>query len=237
MAQVKKVTIFLLTIVALCLFIALPINAVAAGPNTGPQTWSLDSKNDKDSKKLPVSVCQMEKNFGPGDDGQAGNISISGGESFIWVSDQVVENDITIPSGAWIFQFVTDSDWGTQGSKCQIEIGEWDGSFKSLTPPPLALSSRKISTAIYSTLFQSKTITIGKGKLLALRVISLEKAGKKHIIYTGEGNLCSYLRSTQTFSVAPPVPELPAGMLLALGLAGLGIFIFVKRLSPSASCK
>jgi hypothetical protein len=227
MTLVGMKTVTLIAALVLCLIIVLPVSAGAAGTNTGPITWSLDSKLDKDGKKLALSVAQMEKNFGTGDDGQSGSVSISGGKSYIWISDQAAEADITMPNGAWVLQIVTDSDWGTKGSKFQLEIGEWDGSFKSLTPPPQKMSARVNSKVIIGTLFQSGSITIRKKKFIAIKVTNLDTK-HSHIIYTGEGANNSYLRSPETFA-AHPVPELSAGILFALGLAGLSTFIVMRR--------
>jgi hypothetical protein len=233
--RVRKNALALLAVFISALIILLPSIAVAAEPNTGAEIWSLDSKNDRAAKLLPASVSRMEKDYGKGDNGQSGAVTISGGSSYIWVSDQITEADVTISSGAWILQIVTDSDWGAKGSNCQIEIGEWNGAvFNSLTPPPQNLKSRVNSKVIIKTLFQSNSLTIHKGKYLAVRVNSLEKTSKKHIIFTGEGAQTSYLRSPETFAVTA-VPELASGMLLALGLAGLGTFIVIRRKSARKS--
>jgi hypothetical protein len=226
----SRLALCLVALLCCCIFL-FPSAALAAGPNTGPQTWSLDSKNDTDGKKLPASVDQMERNYGTGDDGQSGSLSISGGGYLTWISDQLAQSDMTVPSGAWVLQIVTDSDWGTVGSNCQIEIGEWNGvSFISQTPPPQTVKVRGRSTVFIFTLFQTQSITIHAGKYMALRIKSLEPAGKVHIIYTGEDTRNSFLRSPETFA-SIPVPELTAGVLLALGLGGLGMFIFLRRKS------
>ncbi len=226
----KKVGLALLAILTLLLIILAPSVIMASGINTGPQTWSLDSKNDTDSQKLPPSVSQMERNYGPGDDGQSGSVIINGGSSYVWIADQPAEYDVTFPSGAWVLQIVTDADWGTKGSLCQMEIVEWNGiTFNSLTPLPQNVSSRVNSTVIIKTLFQTGSLTIHKGRYLALRIKNLETLGKNHIVYTGEGVNNSYLRSPETTSLFAPLPELPAGLLLALGLAGLGTFIVIRH--------
>jgi hypothetical protein len=232
---VKKTALSVLIALVICLsFLFLPA-AQAVGSNTGPQTWSLDSKNDKDSKTLPASICQMEKNNGPGDNGQSGSVTISGGTSYIWMADQAAAHDVTFSNGAWVLQIVTDSDWGTKGSKCQIEIGEWNGTtFSSLTPPPQTLRTRMNSNVLIITLFQSSSITVHQACYLSIKVTSLEKASKKHTIYTGEDKYNSYLRSTES-DVGYPLPEPSAGILLALGLAGLGTYILVRRKSANKS--
>jgi hypothetical protein len=225
----KNLTIIsLISILVLVCVVVLPFSVQAEGINTGPYTWSLDSKNDKDAKLLPSGVSQMEKNYGTGDNGQSGKIIIASGKSFIWISDQLIENDITVSSGAWILQIITDSDWGTKGNKCQIEIGEWNGKFKSLTPPPQDEKTWGAPTVVVKTLFQSESLTIGGNKYLAIRVTNL--SSKSHTIYTGEKGSCSFLRSPETYTTTP-LPELSSAILLTIGLAGLAAFVVLKRKS------
>lgn len=216
-----------LVLVLVCI-VALPLNAAApATENTGPYLWSLDSKNDKNAQKLPALVSLMEKNYGPGDNGQSGKVTIAAGKSYIWVSDQSAQANIAVPSGAWVLQIVTDTDWGTRGNKCRIEIGEWNGSFKSLTPLPQTIKSDISTTVIIKTLFQNKSLTIHKNTHLALKVTNLEIT-RGHVIYTGEKEYCSFLRSPETYTTSP-LPELASGILLTIGLAGLGTFIIIRR--------
>lgn len=218
--------IAVLTILYVFLF---PFNAEATAINTGPYTWSLDSKNDKNARILPAAVSLMEKNHGPGDDGQSGRVTLNAGSSYIWITDQVTENDITVPSGIWILQIVTDSDWGTKGNKCQIEIGEWDGSFTPLTHKPLPLETWGAQSLVVVSLFQSTSLTIGENKHLALRVTNLEDK-LNHVIHTGENQYCSFLRSPETYTTTP-LPEMESGILLIIGIAGLATFVILKRKS------
>jgi hypothetical protein len=219
----------LIAVLVMVYIFVFPVNAEAAKVNTGAEMWSLDSKNDKDAKKLPAGVSQMETNYGPGDNGQSGKVTIAAGKSYIWISDKIVENSITISSGAWILQIITDSDWGTKGNKCLMEIGEWDGKFKSLTLPPQTIKNKYYPKLIIETLFQTESLSIEGNKHLALRITNLETT-HSHIVYTGEGDYCSYLRSPETYTTTP-LPELSSGILLTIGLAGLAAFVIVKRKS------
>jgi hypothetical protein len=220
-------------VMIICCIFLFPSVAMAAEPNTGPQTWSLDSNHDNNGIQLPGSVYQMKKNAGLGSYKPSGSVNIPSGGSSVWISNRAAETDIVIPVGDWLLQMVTDSDWGTNGDKCQIEIGEWDGShFILLTPKPLDLKAIYRNSFLIVKLYHTYDLFINKGNYLALRVTNLEvsKTKKYHTVCTGTGTQNSFLRSTQTFSIVV-LPEPAAGVLLAIGLVGLGSFFVMRRKS------
>jgi hypothetical protein len=219
-----------ITMIVFCLLLTLPMGILAAGSNTGPQSWSFDSGN------VGTLTSRMEKNWGPGDNGQTGSITISGsaGTNYhIWVADQIADGSITYTSGAWIFMISTNQDWGTNGSLCDVEIGYWNGSYHSLTSAP-SITHRGRSTILIETLVQSTTLTIPNGTYLAVKLIN--QTGSNRIVYTAENSQNSYLRSPET-DPAYPLPELSTSILMALGLGGLGSFILWQRQKARSNIK
>jgi hypothetical protein len=205
---------------------------------TAPQVWSLDSESLSGS-------FQMEKNYGPGDDGQTGSLSISPQGTIYWIADQQAQDDVTFDLGIWNLQLSTDADWGTKGSACYMEIGYWDGTFHTLTPSPVLKSGSHAFTPpfgpayyiITKRLIQDGTITVPDGTYLAVQITNQlpvsPAADNSRTINTGEDDFNSSLRSPQT-DPGYPLPELAAGLLLTLGLAGLGVFVIVRRKSAKA---
>jgi len=214
---------------------AIPVFATDP-ETTAPQIWSFDSDS------LSGSVYQMEKNQGPGDDGQSGYVTIAAGDDQIWIADEVALADVTYPSGSWVLFLSTNQAWGTQGADCDFQIGSWDPddlSFTQLTPDGADLHARGknfiTDTETWSILgerwVQSESIMIPEGTYLAIKIIN--GTGGSRNVNTGEYKYCTYLRSPET-DPGYPLPEIAAGSLLALGLAGLGAFIIIRRRSAKA---
>jgi hypothetical protein len=219
--------ILIITVLVLGILIALPVSTVFAEDNTGPQTWSLNSKLIKSP-----SVYEMNKNYGPTDFGQSGQVSLNYLQKKYWVSDQKTQVDLTFPSGVWMLQMRTDSDWGIQGSQCKMEVGEWNGTaFNSLTPAPQNITSTYNADTKYLVirLNQSASITMLKNNYMAIKITNVDI--DSHIIHTGEGIYNSFLRSPETGSNFVVLPEIPAGFLLGIGLTGLIGLIYIKRKS------
>jgi hypothetical protein len=219
----KMKFIILLMVFVLSLFVALPLSTTSAD-NTGPQTWSLNSKLVQSP-----SVYEMIKNYGSGDVGQSGMVSFNYLQNKYWVSNQKTLVDLTFPSGVWVLQLRTDSDWGNQGSQCKIEIGEWDGAFHSLTPSPQNITSSYNTSTKYLVIMltQSASITMRQNTYMTLKITNLDV--DSHIVRTGEGVFNSYLRSPETGSNFVVLPEIPTGFLLGIGLTGLVGLVYIKR--------
>jgi hypothetical protein len=235
----KKMMVSLALVLALCLVLAIP----ASAGSLGDQNWQLDSE------QITEGVYQMEKTGGPGDDGQGSsspepnveflNILPDESNSIVWISDQESEG-VTFPAGDyWIMRLATDITWN-QGTfkKCLAEIGQWssNGGFEPLTGAfiPVAYNSVSGSTTakILEWNFQMTDITIEQYKYLALRITN--KDTLTHKIYTGEKDQASCINSPQS-DPGYPTPEIAAGVLFGLGLAGVGTFIMVRKKKGKAS--
>ncbi|HSW58355.1 MAG TPA: hypothetical protein VLH15_08140 [Dehalococcoidales bacterium] len=213
----KRIITVLSMVVILSLMLAMPAMAGS------PQVWQLDAE-------MTTAGFQMEKNGGPGDDGQTGQVIVGAGQSFIWIADQVALANVTFSSGHWKLDLVSDADWGTQADLLYAEVGQWDGTtftmleddatLKSVTPqsPPGVL--------IIEVKVQSGAITINNGNWLALRLTNNSNLART--VYTGEGNEASCVTSPNT-DPGYPIPELAAGILLGAGVLGLGGYLLMRR--------
>ncbi|HSW56945.1 MAG TPA: hypothetical protein VLH15_00925 [Dehalococcoidales bacterium] len=167
----------------------------------GSQRWNLNSN------------LIMKKNGA-----QSGFVEfgIAEGLEHIWLSDQAAQTDVTFPAGDWLIHLVTE-DWD---SECQAQIGESDGTtFNPFnTVPAMGSQNGNIITFTINT-----GGTVPQGNYLALKIFTAD--GSRIIT---EGN--SYLKSPSS-DPGYPLPELAAGILLGLGLAGLGAYLALRRRS------
>jgi hypothetical protein len=221
----KKVLLIGLSIVAL--ISALFIGATAAATaNQGAQVWQLD-------KETTVPGYQMEKNEGPGDDGQTGSVAIASGTSLMWIADEVALTDVTFSAdGAWKVELATDSEWiDKNATGCKILIGEWDNTlgfvaFSSVFDVKSITWSTSVGKYIFELKGQSDDETVYTGKNLAIEITNDDAIS--HTIYTGEGNKASCLTSPQN-DPGYPLPEIAAGILLGGGLIGLVGYVALRK--------
>jgi hypothetical protein len=235
----KRTLVLILAIVALVSTFVISVPALA---DAGRQTWQLDSET------TPAGY-QMEKNYGPGDDGQTGSVTILNGNNAIWIADQAATKKVVFSSGQWVVEFVTESDWGIDAANCNVEIGYWDGSFHpaatilKYSDYDVQVDTSKLITTLKK---QAGEIVIPKFAYLAVQIqnneSSLSNPNGYHIVYTGEKDetnpnqpsLASCVTSPQT-DPGYPVPEVSAVILLGGGLIGLAAFVIIRKKNASVS--
>jgi len=228
----KKVFLLGLSIIALISSLLVGATA-AASADGGAQVWQLDSETT-------TPGYQMEKNYGPGDNGQttpSPAISLAPYGSLIWIADQPAETDVTFAAlGAWKFELSTDSLWkDVIASGLGVSIGEWDGTFtpfSSLYKLGGVSWDTAIGKYVMEVTGQNSDETVHLNKYLALKITNNDT--KTHIIYTGEGNEATCLTSPQN-DPGYPLPEIAAGILLGGGLIGLVSFIVIRKKKSAAT--
>jgi hypothetical protein len=137
----------------------------------------------------------------------------------MWLNDQAANADVTFPHGTWTLIFVT-TDWGA--GNCLVQIGDYEADgdhFNAFNSSPAAGS--------YSDGIITVTVTtdgvVRQNHYLALSIVNA--SGLSQTIIT-EGD--SYLAPPEG-SPDYPLPEMAAGLLLGLGLAGITGFVVIRR--------
>jgi hypothetical protein len=232
----KRLVLALSLVLVLCLVLAIP--TFAAGPHPGRQTWHLDEEDPVTNAAYATVILpgpfQMEKNGGPGDGTQSGQVIVPTGEQAIWVADQMAMADVTFTNGDWVVDLVTDADWGVLGDLCFVEIGQWDGAafFQLLPSGSYSFTYDFIpiggQVGLVKVVVQTGALTVDDGKWLAVRITNQDPNPNGHIIYTGEKEFASCVSSPQT-DPGYPLPELATGILLGAGILALGGFILFRR--------
>jgi hypothetical protein len=197
------------------------------GPNPGPQTWQLDSE------PTPAGY-QMERTAGSGDNGQTGEVPILINQTITWIADEVAGSSVTFSSGTWSIEFATESDWGTEGDNCEVTFGKWTAgvysSIATLVKSETGWDEDGINY-IFKLERQIGAKTIPAGSYLAVQITNNDSTD--HTIYTGEYEKASCIKSPQT-DPGYPLPEMAAGLMLGLGVAGLAVFVIIKRRKTGA---
>jgi hypothetical protein len=202
-------------------------------PATSAQVWQLDSETT-------TPGYEMEKTGGPGDDGQTGSVVIGSFGSHLWIADQAAMADVTFAAdGAWKVELSTDSPWiDDEASGCSVQIGQWDGtmftSFSSVFDVFSVTWDTSTGKYVFELKGQSGEETVDMGNYLAVQICNTDSI--MHTVYTGEGTYSSCITSPQN-DPGYPLPELAAGILAGLGLAGLAVYIIIKRKRTSTGAE
>jgi hypothetical protein len=171
---------------------------------------------------------------------ELGGVGLNPAATGIWLSEPA-EDTTTYEAGDWTLLVHTPQSWSDQPT---VKVGLWDGSditgpyasFSSWTweyipgaptNPPGPYPNFEYTIKLHS----SQPIVIDTGDYLALQITNQDS--EEVVIVT-----CHKVGGT--YLVPPPttpsesVPELPAGLLLGIGLAGVGTFVVIKRRKASS---
>jgi len=193
--------------------------ATAAQP-CNSQRWDLDS----DSHPVVEGKKLMEK---PTSTTPEGSVPIGPNDVIKWLVAEPAQTDVTFPGGSWFIYLETTDNWG---DNCIASIGGWSletaGWYDIAT---VTGTSWSFDGGILMVEVQTGSGTIYSGDYLGLKVRST--ASESNTVVT---NGDSYMLSPCT-DPGYPLPEIAAGILLGLGLAGLGGYLGVRRLRTSRS--
>ena len=207
------------TLLAVILLLSMTTIAIAAS-----QLWYLDSASHAEEAGRTV----MEKTIGA----QSGSVSIGAGSENIWLAEHNTTGDAIFPGGSWIIEIGTDSDWGTQGDKCEMIVGGWDADLSSHASHWYDILSTTAATVTWSgsgehhilkVELQAGPATIDAGDYLALKIKNDDSSS--HEIHTDGG---SSVRSSDS-DPGYPVPELATVALMGAGLLFLGGYVALRK--------
>jgi hypothetical protein len=142
-----------------------------------------------------------------------GIVIIPAGQTVLFLSDRAAETPVTFPEGEWSVIIKTDSDWS---GYCSLAIEE-------CTPPGGNLVANSESAFSMSLTTYCQSFTVRYGYYIGIRITNQDVID--HSCFVDGG---SYIRAPQG-EPSNPVPEVPAGMLFGIGLAGLSGFILIKK--------
>jgi|GEM_PF-974061 len=146
---------------------------------------------------------------------QRGSVPVENGATVTWLSNQKSDTPVIFNSGDWKVYLNTKDLTGNYS----IQIGESDGTSHGFTAFTVAVNGTDNGQPLSLTFNTGGTVA--KGHYLALQVTN---TGTGSVITDGSSYLTAP-SSTPTY----PVPEMSAGFLLGLGLAGIGGFVFLRR--------
>ena len=156
--------------------------------NTSPQTWNLHSKAVSGGYIMDQAISSANK-------GEVNLVTITGGASTLWISDQAFLNDTQYSGGVWHILIFSLSDWGinegkNDGSLCRVEVGTWNGTnFKPFTLS--SLGTIYSLPSIRKTLAQKTAGIVYAIEYLAIQVSNADS--NSHAVYTAETGSGSYV--------------------------------------------
>jgi hypothetical protein len=175
----------------------------------GNQVWYLDST----VSPFSVGCLNMEK-AGT----QSDSVLVGGGSGVTWLSDQTASTPVVYDAGTWSLRLETSDLTGNYS----IVLGESSGG-GSFTPFFMAPETGTFSSVPVTLSIPLDSVCVPSGHYLGLQI--LVKSGSGNVITEGG----SYLAAPSGFPLFP-VPEIPTGILLGVGLFGLAAYtIFFRR--------
>jgi len=155
-----------------------------------------------------------------------GSVLIGASASNVWIADEAATTDVTFSGSAWTGQVVFTSAPTGGGSPhtFTVEIGYCTDSNDFTAGGPDATLTGDGTATVFTYTTDAASFTVTNGKYLALRLTN--NSGSGYDVTTGE--TWSYTNSPSS-DPGYPVPELPTIILLSLGLAGLGIYYWLRK--------
>ena len=188
----------------------------------GPDSFTFkanDGQADSNTATVKIIIASNSPHHNLNLIPQNGLVQANGGQLLLR-SDSSVSGSLSFQPGNWIIYLTSGEDWN---NKCSIEIGSWNAANGFVAFTNTKQIDPYISGQEILTLNSPNELSLTNGNYLAVRITNND--GTDHQVITGGS---SYLTAPEGTAPAP-VPEMAAGVLLALGLAGLGAFILIRR--------
>jgi hypothetical protein len=219
----KKLILALAMVLVMVAMLAAP--AFAAPPVPGSHTWYLQNAT--------MVVYANNMNFMQKTQTLSGTVNLASNSSLVWITDDYAHSKITFPNDYWVLRLMTDSDWGTNGNMCDVQLGYYDNVSPFFhTIGPLAASMYASKGILEARPINTPGDVVPSQAYLAIKVTNNDRIS--HDIYCGwdsktkAGVYYSCLTTPQS-DPGFPVPEVAAGLLLGAGLAAVGGFVLIRR--------
>ena len=153
-------------------------------------------------------------------------------ESIDLLMQYPAQDDVTFAAGEWKVVFYADYYEEDYTQVFGINIGEYGPAGEVLgksayQQPGLSMIQSLNSVNSYPLTFyiDREGFTVHQGNYLGITITNHDQHGNSHVIFGGHD---SYLKPPSG-SPSFPVPELPAGILLGIGIVGLRVYALLRR--------
>jgi len=215
--KVKMLGILGVFLLVAALVVGLAGVALAGDENS--TKWLLDSEQTG-------ANFRMERDGGPGDDGQSGGVPVAGGGSTLWIADEAAAVTLGFSTADWAVALYR-SPGAAPVYDVIVDIGVWDGS--SFTSKGTS-TTKTFPSGVYNVSFSYSVsaFTVPGDDWIAFQVTSQEVDG--FTMSTAGGSSIRYPPDDPAY----PVPELATIVLSSVGLAAVGGYVWLRRRGHTA---
>ena len=147
--------------------------------------------------------------------------AVSAGSSLYWMSDESASGNVTFPVGTWTGSGEFNAA-PPAGDFATVWVGHYDG--ETWTAVSSQVLNQSGSDTSFAIAISGTSFTVDSGDYLAMRLVN--DAGSSITLKLGSN--FSYLTSPAS-DPGYPVPELPAVLLVGIGLAALATLFMLNR--------
>jgi hypothetical protein len=203
--------------VLVILVAAVLLSSMVGMASAVSQNWYMTNIDQSDN-------YQMHKTSGYG----TLPVTISAGQSKVWVADEYVTVNQIDMSGTWNVN-ITVWNVGPPGeAKFRVDIGNLSGGyFTSKGNADFTAYMSLLETKVFTGNIGTTDHTIGQDDYLAIRVT--DYPGFINIQVLTEGEVSPSYITSPSADPGYPVPELPTVLLTSIGLLALAGFVLYSR--------
>ena len=214
----KKFLLISFIVLFLCsiLVMVIPVAATPSIPSVPEsQIWYLDSDGGAVN---PFKIMYRADKTQSSD-----SVTIPAGGEIFWLANEAAGDDVTFPTdGGWNITLITQENWGKAYT---IEVGAYDTNTATFTLFDTTIVTQLSYTGLVLMVkVENEDATVPIGDYLALKIENTDNSNNHTVITNGGSFLVSPITDP-----GYPLPELAAGILFGLGLAGLGGYVVVRR--------